>query len=216
MTQFWLTNFCSSPFWHLKFLQPPIPLWETGEERERKKTGEGRGCSITLFCSTTKPPFSPVNLAHPLGKRKSQKGLHRIARNRDTEIKKKQKQKTGEEREKKNRGGTKLPFLLQFQMPLFLSFAHHALFWIPLCWGSNHIGGCWCRGNSPLPSTSSNSFFFLIKKNGLHKLQECGCQNLFSVARSTRHCRAEPRLCQGPFLVAGFGIQNGFRGWEEQ
>lgn len=101
MTQFWLTNFCSSPFWHLKFLQPPIPLWETGEERERKKTGEGRGCSITLFCSTTKPPFSPVNLAHPLGKRKSQKGLHRIARNRDTEIKKKQKQKTGEEREKK-------------------------------------------------------------------------------------------------------------------
>lgn len=74
---------------------PPTPHSPLGNRgREREKTGEGRGCSITLFCSTTKPPFSPVNLAHPLGKRKSQKGLHRIARNRDTR--------------NRNRGGTKL------------------------------------------------------------------------------------------------------------
>lgn len=115
-------------------------------------------CSLLFGLENPQPPNFSTDLAYPVvGRRKKKKGLDPIVTLKiETEGGK-------QGRREKNRGGgglfcfpqqTKLPFLLQFQMPLFLGCAHCLLLWIPLCsvflgGCSNRIGGCWCRGKFP-------------------------------------------------------------------
>lgn len=100
MTQFWLTNFCSSPFWHLKFLQPPIPLWETGEEREKKNRG-GKGLLYHFVLFHNKATIFPCESRTPSWEKKIPKRVASNCTEQRHRDKKNQKQKTGEEREKK-------------------------------------------------------------------------------------------------------------------
>ena len=122
---------------------------------DREKIWERRGLFISLFYSTTKPPFFLVRLAHPLGKTQ-RVALNCIEQSREKQGKKK--------REEKNRGGggRKPLFFSNSKCPFFwgflLSLSSELLCF--LC--GNHIGGCWCRGNSPLQSPSSIFFFSII------------------------------------------------------